>query len=231
MSQNCEVCRRARQARGMNSNLRTNERLANLLQRQSPGFALQGRLSALKRFVHRFIAEAEGLMMHRYDVTRARGIGHRHGLLRGAMMAKVDEHGRMPQPANRDGVVRPGRKVRFDGRRPNAAPAVGHDPPKPTGGSPFRTGQPKPAQTGGRRRPQQKFSPIKLHADKVCRFAGVSSDGMGSRGYPSFHGLRKGRVKSLLASGSPTMTSVFGSHFIFRPTTIAIWPRCPGTAE
>ena len=49
--------------------------------------------------------------------------------------------------------------------------------------------------------------------------------------YASFQGLRYSRVSSLLASLSPTMISFAGSHWIFRPVSIAMRPRWPGMAE
>ena len=47
----------------------------------------------------------------------------------------------------------------------------------------------------------------------------------------NFHGARYSRVSSLLASGSPMITSRSAFHRIFRPVSMEMRPKCPGMAE
>ena len=47
----------------------------------------------------------------------------------------------------------------------------------------------------------------------------------------AFQGARYGRLRSLLASGSPMIFSLFTFQLIFLPVSIEISPRCPGMAE
>ena len=64
----------------------TNERLADLTQREALRFLGQGGFGALDGFEHRFVAEAEGLMVNGDEVASAGLVGHVYGLLGRAMV-------------------------------------------------------------------------------------------------------------------------------------------------
>ena len=62
------------------------KRFANLPERNSFRLVLQSGCKTFDGFIHRFMAEPEGLMMNWNQITRARGIREFHGLFGIAMI-------------------------------------------------------------------------------------------------------------------------------------------------